>query len=141
MSMRENAVYDYGLLLTLNTMKALAKKNCEDFTEEDFVVNEYAFYEAVEDIFGGDIEWISEFTGEARYIEDSGSDEWGSQTEYFDGDYIYYVPINRMVSLFKAPYRDMNDMISDFKERIGKYMPEDFDYRANLRHIIGTYWG
>ena len=141
MSMKECAVYDYGMLLTLDTMKELAKMHCKDFTKEAFAENEYDFYEEVEEIFGGNIEWISEFTGEARYIEDSGSDEWGSQTEYFDGDYIYYVPIHRMVSLFKAPYKDMDDMIADFKDRVGEYMPSDFDYRANLRHIIGTYWG
>jgi hypothetical protein len=51
------------------------------------------------------------------------------------------VPINRSLSLFKAAYKNMDDMIADFKERVGEYMPEDFDYRANLRYIVGTYWG
>lgn len=141
MSMRECGVYDYGVLLTMDTMKELAKKHCVGFTEEEFENDEFTFYEEVEDIFGGDIEYISEFTGEAMYIEDSGAAEWGSHTEHFNGDYIHYIPINRMVSLFKAPYRDIEDMIADFKNRVGKYMPEDFDYRANLRHIFGTYWG
>ena len=141
MSMREYAVYDYGMLLTLDMMKTLAKMHCEDFTEDEFEEDKFAFYEEVENVFGGEIEYISDFTGEAKYIEDSGSDEWGSDTEYFNGDYIYYIPINRMASLFQAPYRDMEDMIADFKSRVGKYMPKDFDYRNNLRHIIGTYWG
>ena len=139
--MREWAVYDYGLLLTMDTMKVLAKKHCKDFTEEEFANDRFAFYEEIEEIFGGNIEYIGEFTGEALYIEDSGSDEWGSQTEYFNNDYIYYVPINRMMSLFKAPYKDMDDMISDFKAKVGEYLPEDFDYRANIRHIVGTYFG
>lgn len=43
MSMREYAVYDYGLLLTEETMKALAKKHCEDFTEEDFAEDLYEY--------------------------------------------------------------------------------------------------
>ena len=141
MSMREWSVQDYGLLLTLDTMKILAKRHCEGFTEEEFNDDEFAFYEEIEDVFGGNIEYISEFTGEAKYIEDSGADEWGSQTEYFNSDYIYYIPINRAVTLFKATYKDMEDMIADFKDRVGEYMPEDFDYRANIRHIVGTYFG
>lgn len=141
MSMREYAVYDYGLLLTEETMKALAKKHCTDFTEEEFAEDEFSFYEAVEHIFGGNIEYISEFTGEAKYIDDDGSCGWGCDSVYYNADYIYYVPINRNLTLFKATYKNMDEMIADFKERVGKYMPEDFDYRANLRYIIGTYWG
>ena len=141
MSMREYAVYDYGLLLTDKTMKALVKKHCEDFTEEDFEDDKFAFYEAVEDTFDGHIEYVSEFTGEAKYIEDDGSCSWGCDSVHYNDDYIYYVPINRKLTLFKAAYENMDNMIADFKERIGEYMPENFDYRANMRYIIGTYWG
>ena len=141
MSMREYAVYDYGLLLTPETMKMLAEKNCAGFTEEEFEEDKFAFYEEIEEIFDGDIDYVNEFTGEAKYVENNGSCEWGCDTIYYDGDYIHYVPINRRLSLFEATYKDMDDMIADFKERVGKYMPEDFDYRANLRYIVGTYWG
>jgi hypothetical protein len=27
------------------------------------------------------------------------------------------------------------------KEKIGEYLPEDYDYRTNIRHIIGTTFG
>ena len=141
MSMREYAVYDYGLLLTDETMKALVKKHCEDFTEEDFEVDEFGFYEAVESTFGGHIEYVSEFIGEAKYIEDDGTCSWGCDSVYYSASYLYYIPMDRALSLFKAAYKNMDEMIADFKERIGKYMPEDFDYRTNMRYIVGTYWG
>lgn len=141
MSMRDYAVYDYGLLLTKEMMKTLAEKHCKDFTEEDFEMDEFGFYEEVEDVFGGNIEYICEFTGEAKYVEDSGDCGWGCDTIYFNGAYIYYIPINRRLTLFKAAYKNMDDMIDDFKERVGKYMPDNFDYRANMRYIVGTYWG
>lgn len=141
MSMREYAVYDYGLLLTDETMRALVMKHCKDFTEEEFAMDEFGFYEEVEHIFGGNIEYISEFTGEAKYIEDDGTCSWGCDSVYYNCNYIYYVPINRRLTLFEAAYKNMDDMIADFKERVGKYMPEGFDYRTNLRYIVGTYWG
>lgn len=141
MSMREYAVYDYGLLLTRETLKVLAEMHCEDFTEERFEEDEFAFYEEIEDVFGGNIEYTGQFTGEAIYIEDDGACSWGHDSVCYDDDCIYYVPINRKLSLFEATYKNMNDMIADFKERVGKYMPNDFDYRTNLRYIVGTYWG
>lgn len=45
------------------------------------------------------------------------------------------------MALFKAAYKDMNELIDEFKSDIGEYLPEDFDYRANIRHIVGTYFG
>lgn len=141
MSMREYAVYDYGLLLTEEMMKVLAKMHCKDFTEEDFDMDEFGFYEEVELVFGGNIEYVGQFTGEAKYVEDDGSCNWGFNSVFYDDEVLYYVPINRKLSLFEATYKSMDDMIADFKERVGKYMPEDFDYRYNMRYIVGTYWG
>ena len=122
-------------------MKMLAKKHCSEFTEEDFEMDEFGFYEEVENVFRGNIDYISEFSGEAQYVSDDGVCDWGCDTIYFSGSYLYYVPINRRMTLFEAAYKDMDDMIADFKERIGEYMPEDFDYRNNIRFIVGTYWG
>ena len=141
MSMIEYAVYDYGLLLTRDTMKALAEMHCEDFTEDRFEEDEFAFYEEIEDVFCGNIVYTSEFTGEAKYIEDDGTCGWGCDSVCYDSDYIYYVPIDRRLTLFEAAYKNMDDMIADFKERVGKYMPDDFDYRTNLRYIVGTCFG
>ena len=31
-------------------------------------------------------------------------------------------------------------MIEEFKDRVGKYLPDDFNYRSYVCHIVGTYY-
>ncbi len=135
MSMRDYAVDDYGLLLTEETMKIIASKVCDDF--EDMEEDEYgdALYEE------GICEYIGDFTGEASLLLDDGSNDWIRNGEMYDGDRIYYIQVSSYPTIFKAAYENMNALIAEFKEKVGEYLPEDFDYRANIRHIVGTYFG
>jgi hypothetical protein len=138
--MREYGVNDYGLLLTKEVMMVLAAKHCEDFTEEDFEEDEWSFCERVEEIIG-EVDYIGQFTGEATRLEDDGTISWGAPTTAYYDDCIYYIPMNRAVSLFKPAYNGIDEMINDFKSRVGEYMPDDFNYRDNICQIVGTYWG
>lgn len=135
MSMREWAVDDYGLLLTKEMIKAIASKVLDDLEERD--EDEYgdALYE------DGICEYIGEFTGEAIYMEDDGTEDWRRNGESYNVDRIYYVNVSKYPSLFKAAYENMDELVAEFKEKVGEYLPEDFDYRANIRHIVGTYFG
>ena len=135
MSMRDYAVDDYGLLLTEVTIKIIASKVCDDF--EDMEEDEYgdALYEK------GICEYIGDFTGEAIYIEDDGTEDWRRSGESYNEDRIYYVNVSKYPSLFKEAYKNMDALIAEFKEKVGDYLPKDFNYRANIRHIVGTYWG
>lgn len=135
MSMRDYAVDDYGLLLTEETMKIIASKVCDDF--EDMEEDEYgdALYEE------GICEYIGDFTGEAGILFDDGLNDWISNGEMYDGDRIYYVQVSSYPTIFKAAYENMDALIAEFKEKVGEYLPKDFDYRANIRHIVGTYFG
>lgn len=135
MSMRDYAVDDYGLLLTEETMKIIASKVCDDF--ENMEEGEYgdALYEE------GICEYIGDFTGEAGVLLDNGLNDWISNGEMYDGDRIYYVQVSSYPTIFKAAYENMDALIAEFKEKVGEYLPEDFNYRANIRHIIGTYYG
>lgn len=135
MSMREWAVDDYGLLLTKEMIKAIASKVLDDLEERDEEEYGDALYE------DGICEYIGEFTGEAIYIEDDGTEDWRRSGESFDGNRIYYVNISKYPTLFKAAYKNMDELIEEFKSKVGDYLPEDFNYRANIRHIVGTYWG
>ncbi len=135
MSMRDYAVDDYGLLLTEKTMKIIASKVCDDF--EDMDEDEYgdALYE------DGICEYIGDFTGEAGILFDNGLNDWISNGETYDGDRIYYIPVSSYPTLFKAAYENMDALINEFKEKVGEYLPDDFDYRSKIRHIVGTYFG
>ena len=132
MSMREYAYEDYGLVLDQATMEHIFIKK---------------FNEPIDDVDVADALWdadvctcAGQFTGEAFSIENNGNDN-GFDTLVYASDEVYYVPFNKYPSLFKAPYKDINEIVEEFKEKLSEYMPEGYDYRANIRHIIGTVWG
>lgn len=135
MSMGYYAVDDYGLLLTEETVKIIASKVCDDF--EDMDEDDYgdALYEE------GICEYIGDFTGEAGLLNDDGMNDWLKTGEMYDGDPIYYINTRSYPTLFKSAYENMEVLIEEFKDRLGEYLPEDFNYRANIRHITGTYYG
>lgn len=133
MSMREYAAEDYGLVLDDKALRHICDKAFADNP-----VNEgdetYALYEAeIINLFG-------EFTGEAFCINDKGDDIWDRSISY-SCEEVPYVPLKKYPSLFRAAYKDFNEIIEELKEEIGEYLPEDYDYRSNIRHIIGTTFG
>lgn len=135
MSMRDYAVDDYGLLLTEETMRIIASKVCDDFEDMEEDDYGYALYEE------GICEYIGDFTGEAGVLLDDGLNDWMRNGEMYDGDRIYYIQVSSYPTIFKAAYENMDVLIAEFKEKVGEYLPEDFDYRSNVRHIVGTYFG
>jgi hypothetical protein len=88
----------------------------------------------------GIVDWITQFTGEAMRLYDNGVDDWRESILYND-DVCCYVAIENYPSFFEAHYKDMDEIVETLKLQIGEYMPEGYDYRANIRHIIGTTWG
>ena len=138
MSMRDYAVDDYGLLMTGETLKVVASKACNNYTDEEYENDSWSFHEELYD--KGIVEYIGSFTGEAIVINDIGESMWGDSETYGD-DVIYFVPTRKISMLFRAAYRDINEVIDEFKERVGEYLPADFDYRKYIRHISGTYFG
>jgi hypothetical protein len=138
MGMRDYAVDDYGLLMTTETLKIIASQICDDYTEEDYNGDEYYYNDMLYD--ADLIDYISDFTGEAMEIDNNGKNEWNAG-ETYNCDRIYYVPIGRISTLFKATYNSMDELVNEFKEKLGEYLPDDFDYRGNIRRIVGTYYG
>lgn len=138
MSMRDYAVDDYGLLMTEEMLKMVASKVFEDYTEEEYDDDPWTFdndlYER------GIVEYISEFSGEAIYVRDDGKDDYGNSKTY-SSDMIYYIPTSKISTLFKAAYSNIDEMIEEFKDDIGKYLPNNFNYRPYICHIVGTYYG
>lgn len=133
MSMRDYAYVDYGLVLDENTIKHMYAKAIGGQDEDEYDMG-YELYNK------GVVEYTCEFTGEAMRIDDDGNDACGDTTVY-SADVIYYVPLGKYPSLFEANYKDMNEIVEEFKFKVGEYMPDGYDYRANIRHIIGTTFG
>ena len=134
MSMRDCALHDYGMLLDDETALMLA--NGIGYILDDYNPIKSAKQELFE---GGWCEYIGDFTGESFRVLDNGLEDWRNATGYC-GDTIYYVGLQRP-TLFHTPYKNMDDVISDLKEQIGRYLPDDFDYRSRICKIVGTYFG
>lgn len=133
MSMRDYAVSDYGLLLDEETIKIIASKVLADYTDEDNMA--YGLYDK------GICEYISEFTGESIPIREDGYVSWGGDGEDYRCETIVYVPTSNFPTLFKRAYKNIDEIIDEFKGKVGEYLPDGFNYRGKLRHISGTYFG
>lgn len=138
MSMRNYAVDEYGLLMTKEMMKAIASKYCNDYTEQKYENDEYGFNNDLYEV--GIVDYISEFTGESFEVDDSGRTTM-SKSETYDNDIIYYIPARNYSTLFKPAYENMDELVSEFRWNLCGYLPDDFDYRKHIRHIVGTYYG
>ncbi len=134
MSMRDYAVDDYGLVLDKEVMNVILSKLEIELLDEDADFS-YILYDE------GICEYISEFTGEAQTINDDGYFDFSRDYESYRGDSIAYVPLAKYPTLFKKVYNNMEEIIDEFKSKLGEYLPEDFDYRSRICHICGTYFG
>lgn len=136
MSMRENPVSDYGLVL-----------NCEEFS--DLIKNNYFGEnreEVLEDLDCGDIMdimyayfekfySISQFDGELEGIRET-------ENKYFEDDEIYVLPFLKADRLFEK-YENMEEIYNEIKEEF-EYMNLKFDLDFVKKHIgkvTGSYWG
>lgn len=136
--MREYAVNNYGFVLSPDLMRILASKICEDFTEEEYEEDKYYFHEEVEKKIG--CEYISSFDGEAICLQDDGWDDYRN-SEYFSDDVIYFIPLTRYPNLFSTAYVSMNEVVSEIHGCVGAYLPDGYNIRENICHIVGTYYG
>lgn len=142
MSMKDYAFDDYGLLLTEETLKILASKiviaKGEEYSDELYENDPEFYNDLVTDEL--DIEYNSEFTGEATLVKENGAEDWDDSIT-FNNDILRYVRVDKYPNLFRAAYNSIDDVVEEFKAKLGEHLPDDFDYRANFRHIVGTYYG
>ena len=130
MSMREYAVDDYGMIIEEEVAKEICCRLYENYDNDSF------YY----DLYNSELcEYIGDFTGEAFRINDDGKPDWTGDS--YDFEALCYLPLSVYPSLFRGAYGNMGDIIEELKDKIGKYLPDDFDYRSRIRHIVGTYCG
>lgn len=136
MSMRENPVSDYGLVLNCEEFSDLIKNNyfgenreevLEDLDCGDTMDVMYAYFEKFYS--------ISQFDGELESIEKS-------EDKYFENDEIYVLPFLKADRLFEK-YENMEEIYNEIKEEF-EYMNLKFDLDFVKKHIgkvTGSYWG
>lgn len=136
MSMRENPVSDYGLVLNCEEFSDLIKNNyfgenreevLEDLDCGDTMDVMYAYFEKFYS--------ISQFDGELEGIGET-------ENKYFEDDEIYVLPFLKADRLFEK-YENMEEIYNEIKEEF-EYMNLKFDLDFVKKHIgkvTGTYWG
>lgn len=136
MSMREYPINFYGLVLSDRVLKAIASSVCEDFNEEDWHDDAPAFIEELRDRL--DLVYVSGFDGEAIRLRDDGTDDFANTHSCYSDDEVNYVPLYMGPKLIGTAYRDMDEIVEEIRDRIGEYLPEDYNIREDICHIVGT---
>lgn len=140
MSMREYAVDDYGLIFDEKTMKHIAFMLFNELTEEEWESDKQDIMCDVEENIA--LDSVCPFTGELMPLCTDGSVDYGSSdTIYIDDDVVYYASASKSPKLFGAAYKNIDEVIAEFKDGLEKYLPTDFDYKSHIMKISGTVWG
>ena len=135
--MRDYAVDDYGLVLNSNHMQILASQLCDGYTEQDYYENmPYYFEEVIEAL---DLTYIDNFTGEATIVEENNPESIG--TDYYNDDLIVYLQTQNRETLFDRAYKNIGEVIDEFKSVLAQYLPENFQYEKQFCHIVGSFYG
>lgn len=59
----------------------------------------------------------------------------------FDDETIYYCGLKNASTLIKPAYSSLDEAAEELKDYYGMWFPNDFDFRSNICHITGTYYG
>ncbi len=141
MSMRTYAVDAMGVVVKYDELDCSAFEDGDGNRPKDMdELCECLEYEYIVDggsivpkqTFGNDLEgdFIPLLDQSASIDVDATLDDW----------VIFDLP--KYPSLFKAPYKDADDMISQLKATYSKYLlPKDFDWGKRMVRLMGTTWG
>lgn len=135
MSYRAYAVSTYGCVLSEEELRTAAKRFYE--TDDELKTSNWedlSSWEICEE-FG--LECITEFEGEVCYVDEDGVDDWSICDSPSD---VYYFGL-RDPRLIGSAYKNSNEIVDECRAALGRLLPQDFDYRSHIRHIIGVIYG
>ncbi len=118
---------------------ALANNTFEDLRMDGKLPSYYYNSSLVEDIFydeGIDYYFCNNFTGTASPLDD----ETGDFDINFHDKYVLYLSTSRKASLCETQYPSLKEIIAEFKEQLGEYLPTNFDWKKHLYSLNGTYF-
>ena len=137
MSTHTYAAEDYGMVLTEKALMALSSKEFDMSPEEIIAEGEWGVYCDLAE--KRQYDYISNFSGEALFIDDNGYD--GESVHSYDYDTVYYISVSRYPHIIgDAAYKNVSEIVDEFRERLGDELP-DYDIRGNICHIIGCCYG
>lgn len=120
--------FGFGMLITEpEIIEAFVKKATLDYPDVD--ENPFAIWEV---------------PGAAYFQED---DDYICDIVNVDGEYnatateLLVLYAERQPTPFKIQYNDIDEVIAEMKQKYGKYLPEDLDYRKHLGNFSAVSFG
>ncbi len=129
MSMRDYSFDDYGIILKKEDIERIINITSKEN-------GEICDSEVLEENFDYQIS----FTGEAVGLLDDGTEDWNKYMT-FNYETIYYCGLKNASTLIKPAYSSLDEAAEELKDYYGMWFPNDFDFRSNICHITGTYYG
>lgn len=87
-----------------------------------------------------DVVHCSEFDGEANPSTGDGFGDEKSAPIRFDDDYLVYLAPMASSSLFKPAYASKDELLDEYRRRLGDWLPADFPYARFVMDVSGTYF-
>lgn len=138
MSMKEYGTFGRGLVIPDNLIEYVATHS-ENWDQEVYENDFSTFFEENRMLGGKQVLSFTECSGDFFDIDDLHYivfDEYEINEESF-----YIIEMDKYPSLFAQAYKDLDEIVEEFKSAVGKYFPDDFDYQKYLVSYHGTYWG
>lgn len=124
MSMHYGATYGFGLCLCDDEIdqfvERYAKAN-KDLLDENGMPDIDIAFEAISDEFGT---WpFNEDNSDLKYFE---GDEKDAILPFF---------AKHQPDVYKTAYSSVDEVVAEFRELLGKYMPENFDWKIHIGYF------
>lgn len=141
MSMSYHAVFGYGLLIPAEDADEFVSKYAADASTDADEENPYEFWdmEAEDALYITDDMYDNVSTW--KITNNSGSD----YDDAYDGIFLY---ADKQGALFMhdgrgkahdAMYDSPNELVKEFSDKYGTYLPDDFDIKSHLCLLAGAY--
>ena len=131
---KNNGIEMYGVLLGVEEMDKFSETYQKEKGIDDFEQYEVADY--------FEIEFETNFTGDAFKVNELGQDKYEKVDNlFFLNDEIYLCMLKEQPTLLHGGYTSLEEAAEEIKKGYADILGEDFDFRGNIYHIIGTYYG
>lgn len=137
MSMRENPVYDYGLVLNYKEFEELIKKYYIGENKKE-ILDELEYEDLTEIMY----ELFDKFYSNSQFSGELDGIGMDSEDKYFEDEEVFILPLLKGDALFQK-YENMEEIYNEIEQQFD-YMNLKFDLDFVKKHIgkvTGTYWG
>lgn len=144
MSKKTYGITVKGLLIP-NQILGYVMTHAEDWekTPEEnksiYEVNPIDFFDGCYSLGNNAVSVVSNCSGDFFDIDEIDYSKI-SEKDY-DKDCFVIVELHKYPSLFCQAYKDIDEIVKEYKSSVGKYFPENFDFKKYLVTFIGTYEG